>query len=179
MSPTRPPGAPNATRGLVIVVVAALLGVFLLARGGSNDMTANKVNKATSVTTTTVAGVPSIPAGPTTIAPSASSDPAAVKVGIFNGTSGKTRNDTAAGDAKRKVTPLGYTNVTISDTAATAKSAVYFAEGFGGDAASIAKTLGLPATTVKPIAGAKGLPSGTDGLSVVVILGQDAPPAAK
>jgi hypothetical protein len=170
MSRRPPPGAPNATRGLVIVVAAGLLGLVLLARGGSTSLLASGSSATNSQPTTTVVNVPTIPKTATTV-PQATNPPADVKVAVFNGTGGKDEN--AAGNNQRKLTPLGYTQVTIADTTATPTSAVYYADGSQGDAVAIASALGLPTTAVAPMSSAKSLPPGTQGVNVVVIIGED------
>lgn len=171
MSPSPEAGAPNATRGIVIVVVAAILGVFLLARGSSSTLVGASA-KAAGKTATTVVNVPTIPKESPT-APPATNAPAGVKVAIFNGTGGKNQN--AAGDAKRALTPLGYTSVSINDTTTTPKSVVYYATGSQGDAAAVAKAVGLPNAPVEPTSKAASLPAAASGSAVVVIIGQDAP----
>lgn len=169
------PGAPDATRGLVIVVVAALLGVFLLARGGTSDVldTSTPSNDKSSAPITTVAGLPPIAKPTTTPPPPPTNAPASVNVAIFNGTGGKIVG--AAGKNRDKLTPLGYTQIAIYDTAATEKSVVYYGEGARGDAAAIAKALGFADSAIESVDAATNLPSNAQGASVIVIVGQDAP----
>ena len=107
MSPTTSPGAPNAVRGIVIVVVAGVLGLVLLARGGTNSLfdDGEPVAANTHVTSTT-GNVPTIAPAPTTVAaPTDTKAPADVKVAVFNATAGAITG--AAGDAQSKLTPLG------------------------------------------------------------------------
>ena len=171
MSPPPEDGAPNAMRGIVIVVVAALIGVFLLARGGTRTL-GGASTKAAGKTTTTVVNVPTIPKEQSTVPP-VTNPPGGVKVAVFNGTGGKNQN--AAGDAKRALAPLGYTSVSINDMTGTPKSMVYYATGAQGDAAAVAKAVGLPTAPVEPTSKAASLPAGAQGSAVVVIIGQDAP----
>lgn len=169
------PGAPDATRGLVIVVVAALLGVLLLARGGTSTVldTATSTPADSSATTTTVVGLPPIDKPTTTPAPPPTNAPASVNVAIFNGTGGKIVG--AAGKNRDKLTPLGFAQVQIYDTAATEKSVVYYGDGARGDAAAIAKALGFDDAAIESVSSATDLPSTAEGADVVVIVGQDAP----
>jgi hypothetical protein len=99
-----------------------------------------------------------------------------VQVAVFNGTGGA--NTTAAGDNRAKLTPAGYTSIQIGDTTTTPTSAIYYAEGAGGDAQAIAALLKLPVTAPQPIAAAASLPGGSQGAKVVVIVGQDSVGAA-
>lgn len=178
MSPDQQPGAPNALRGLVIVVVAGLLGVFLLARGGTTSLLDNSESTPVAgAPDTTVANVP-------TIAPSASvveqspgsgeEKPAAeVTVAIYNATAGAITG--AAGDAQSKITPLGYQQIQLADApSAIEASAVYFADGYDGNAQAIADALGLDGDAVAPLEGAENNPGAGAGTDIVVVIGTDA-----
>ena len=172
MSPGPHPGAPNAARGIVLVVAAGLLGLVLLARGGNNSLISTGASNATGQVTTTTAPVPTIPNEITTVAPPATNKPADVTVAIFNGTGGK--DESAAGNSRAKLTPLGFTQITIADTTAMPKSAVYFTvAGAQGDAVAIAKALGLPGSVVTSSSNAASLPAGAQGASVIVIIGEN------
>ncbi len=176
MSPTSSsPGAPNAARGVVIVVVAGVLGLFLLARGGTNSLLDNDepVAQQTHVTST-IANVPTIAPAPTTAAPPADTKaPADVSVAVFNATAGAVTG--AAGDAKAKLVPLGYENVNLADTPqAIEATAVYYAAGFESNATAIAQALGYDPKVVAPADGAQNNPGEGSGASVVVVIGTDA-----
>jgi hypothetical protein len=163
-------GGPTATRGIVIIAVAVVLGLVLLARGGHGSL----IDRAAShgnTSTTVEASTPTVPIETTTSAPPPTNAPASVKVAIFNGTGGALPN--AAGDSQRKLTPAGYSNVTIADTTATQTSAIYYAPGAQGDADAIAKALGM-SVTPKPSSSAASLPGGSTGAQVIVIIGADA-----
>lgn len=173
MSPRPRPGAPNAARGVVLVVAAGLLGLVLLARGGNSSLISTGSSNASGHATTTTAPVPTIANAPTSVAPPATNKPADVTVAVFNGTGGKDAN--AAGNNKAKLTALGYNQVTIADTTASPKSAVYYTlAGAQGDALAIASALGLPASVVTSSSNAASLPAGAQGASVIVIIGQNA-----
>ncbi len=155
----------------MIVVAAGLLGLALLARGTSTTLLASGSGGSSTSPTTTVANVPTIPKSTTTIPPT-TNPPANVKVAVFNGTGGKDQN--AAGNNQRKLTPLGYSQVSIADTTASPTSAVYYADGSKGDALAIASALGLADATIAPTNSAKSLPPGVQGVNVIVIVGEDA-----
>ncbi len=178
MSPDNQPGAPNAVRGLVIVVVAGLLGLFLLARGGSAGLLdTSEPGPVAGAPSTTVENVP-------TIAPSVSAveePPAATEeqpaaettVAIFNATAGAVTG--AAGDAQSKITPLGYEQTSLADApSAIEASAVYFADGFEANAKTIADALGLGPDVVAPADGAQNNPGAGAGTDIVVVIGTDA-----
>jgi len=78
----------------------------------------------------------------------------------------------AAGNNKAKLTPLGYTQVSIFDTTPTDASAVYYAEGSQGDAQAIAQVLGI--SDVAAASSATTIPSQGQGMAVVVVIGKDA-----
>lgn len=173
MSPRPQPGAPNAARGIALVVAAGLLGIVLLARGGNSSLLSTGSSSGSSHATTTTAPVPTVPNETTTVPAPAANKPADVTVAIFNGTGGKDPN--AAGNNKAKLTPLGYTQVTIADTTAVPKSVVYYTvAGAQGDAIAVAKALGLSPSTVTSSTNAASLPPGAQGASVVVIIGENA-----
>jgi len=169
------PGAPNAVRGIVIVVVAGVLGLVLLARGGTNSLLDDDqpVAQQTHVTST-IANVPTIAPAPTTVAPPVGTKaPADVSVAVFNATAGAVTG--AAGDAKAKLVPLGYENVSLDDAPqAIQATAVYYAAGFEPNATAIAQALGYDPKVVAPADGANNNPGASSGASVVVVIGTDA-----
>ena len=172
MSPGSPSGAPNAARGIVLVVAAGLLGLVLLARGGNSSLISAGSSNGSGHVTTTTAPVPTVPNETTTVPPPATNKPSDVTVAVFNGTGGKDPN--AAGDNKAKLTPLGYSQVSIADTSATPKSAVYYSvAGAQGDAVAVAAALGLPCSAVTSSTNAASLPAGAQGSSVIVVIGED------
>lgn len=158
----------------MIVVVAGLLGLFLLARGGSNSLLASGTpSGGASKVTSTVPNVPTI-APPTTVAaaPPSTRAPSEVNIAIYNATKGAVA--TAAGNAKSKLSPFGYTNVSIDDAPdAIKQSAVLYAAGYQADAQAIADTLGFDRGAVAPADGAKNNPGAGKGASIVVVIGTD------
>ena len=170
MNRPAPLAGPTAARGVVIIAAAVVLGAVLLARGGHGSL----LDRATShpkSSTTVQADFPSTTNETTTAVPT-TNPPSQVKVAIFNGTGGALPN--AAGDNQRKLTPHGYTQVSINDTTATGTSVIYYAPGAQGDAAAIAALLGLPAKTPVPLSQAASVPAGAGGAQVIVVVGADA-----
>ena len=172
--PQRPSApAPNpASRGLILVAVAVVLGAILLIKGGGigfdqdgEELTIDTGGDSTAaeVTTTT-----------TTAAPSTSVAPAELTVVALNGAG---INGYAA-SAQQFLSVAGYSTTTAATAATQTQSTiVYFAPGFEADALAVAGLLGLDATSVQPLpAGtqlarnAADVPADTD---VVVLLGPD------
>lgn len=154
---------PAATRGIVVVIVAILIGIVLLwTTGGSG-----KAKNASTVksTTTTVART-----SPTTAVPQApATRPAGqVTVIVLNGTD----NDepTAGRDNTDKLQPKGYRTLDPQDVAGQS-TAVYFKTGFDADAKAIAAVLGLSANIVQPMP--NNAPSAALQADVAVVIGTD------
>lgn len=172
------PNRPNteqsaAAKGIALLVVAVVVGVILLARfGGTRGDTSSSAQTRQSASTSTT--LP--PTTTTALATGVTSKPpAALKVGVFNGTGGKVSK--AAGNTKQALITGGYADANVKvghDTDERTSSVVYYAAtAQRGDAAAVAKLLGLPNTSVQPVGTAK-LPDGAEGTDVVVILGTDA-----
>ena len=172
--PQRPSApAPNpASRGLILVAVAVVLGAILLIKGGGigfdQDGEALTIDSggddtAAEVTTTT-----------TTAAPSTSVAPAELTIVALNGAG---INGYAA-SAQQFLSVAGYSSTTAATAATQTQSTiVYFAPGFEADAVAVAGLLGLDATSVQPLPegtqlarNAADVPADTD---VVVLLGPD------
>lgn len=135
---------PAVTRGVIVLIVAALIGIILLA--GSGSFTAK--NASTKKATTTISNSGSVTTTATTTTPPAPTThpPAEVKVLVLNGTGGQLA--TAGADNTKKLTPAGYATLPPNDAATAAQSHVYFTVGYELDARAIAKVLGLPDTSV-------------------------------
>lgn len=172
--PQRPSApAPNpASRGLILVAVAVVLGAILLIKGGGigfdqdgEELTIDSggENTEAEVTTTT-----------TTAAPSTSVAPAELTIVALNGAG---INGYAA-SAQQFLSVAGYSSTTAATAATQTQSTiVYFAPGFEADALAVAGLLGLDATSVQPLPegtqlarNAADVPADTD---VVVLLGPD------
>ena len=166
--------APNpATRGLILVAVAVVLGAILLIKGGgvgfdepSNDLEIDASDEeATASTTTTTEQA----------APSTSVAPTALKVVALNGAG----INGYAGKAQQFLSVAGYTSTTAITAATQAPTTtVYFAPGFEADAAAIAGLFGLPPTSVQamPTPGtslAKDPAEFPADTNVAVVLGPD------
>lgn len=176
--PQRPSApAPNpASRGLILVAVAVVLGVILLVKGGGvgfegsdEDLTIDADSSGEeapveeeSATTTTAA------------TPVTSVAPAALTIVALNGAG----INGYAGASQQFLSVAGYTSTTAATAATqTAETIVYYAPGFEVDAATVAALFGLDLTAVQP------LPEGTQlaqnpaelpaGTNVVVWLGPD------
>jgi len=169
-APHRPAEQNAAVRGIVLLGAALVVGVVLLARfgggGGGGARTSDTTPTTSSeVSTTTQA----------TVATGVTSKPAAqVKVAVLNGTNNKIPS--AAGNSKRALVNAGYTaaSVSIADTTDTKTSVVYYqASAQRGDAAAVARLLGLPNTAIQSI-GTAQVPAAAATADIVVIVGEDA-----
>jgi hypothetical protein len=169
-----PPGPNPASRGLILVVVAVLLGAILLFKGGGigsqTDATDIEIGSGGGgggeTTESTITA-------PTT--PSSSVAPAALQVVVLNAAG---ENGFAAKGAAF-LNLAGYPNVGAETAAAPATTTtVYFAPGYEGDAQAIAGLLSVG--TVQPLPdpatlgkAAADVPPTTN---VVVALGPDVKP---
>ena len=166
--------APNpASRGLILVAVAVVLGAILLITGGgigfdepANDLEIDASgSEATASTTTTTEAA----------APSTSVAPTALKVVALNGAG----INGYAGQAQQFLSVAGYTSTTaITAAAQAATTTVYFAPGSEADAAAIANLFALPPTSVQamPTPGttlAKDPAEFPADTNVAVVLGPD------
>lgn len=162
-------GDNTAMRGVILVVIAACVGVFLLVKGdpstaasapGASD---DKTTQATSTTT----AAPEVPA---TALPAAQ-----LPILAVNGagsTDGKLASKT-----RTTLNGKGFSNVKPADSKpkdAYPQTQIFFLPGFEGDAKSVATALGLPAARVVPIPEDPKVANLADA-KVVVALGPDAP----
>ena len=166
---SRPNGSDPASRGLILVGIAVVLGFIILIKGGGvgyeHSAKAGDISggaAASASTTTTMATTTTAPA----VAPSA------VKVVVANG-SGKTG---LAKTVTANLKTAGFTNTTPTDAVGTpASTTVYFSQGFESNAQTIGTQLQLDPSRVQ------ALPTGASlakvqpaDVGVVVVLGQDA-----
>ena len=184
MSMRRPPrdpdgplrGADNANfRGIALVIVAAALGIFLIAKSfDSSSGTSVTTGSTTTTATTAVGGTSST--GPASSTPGATNpqtttaNPGGVHVLVLNaaGVNG------AAGRLRDTLKGLGYTAAAATAAKQAATTVVYYVDGFKADATNVAAALTLGADSVllipnPPPADAKTLGDNT----VVVLLGRD------
>ena len=152
-------------RALLLVAVAAVVGIVLLHHAGGG---ATRVSSA--VTTTTAK-----PHGATTTTAAASTTtaplrpPAQVKVLVANGSGVQGLAALISG----KLHTAGYDVLaSVNATQRVAASVVYYAPGYNREAATLAQTLGLPATSVQALPTAAPVSSlGT--ANVLVVAGPD------
>lgn len=172
-----PPAPDPASRGVILVVVAVVLGVILLVRGGGVgfDTDADDLeiggdgggDGGAEVTTTT----------PTTEAPPETSvPPAELQLVALNGAG----VDGYAGRAQQFFNVAGYTSTAAITAADLVESTtVYFAPGFEVDATAVAFLLGLQPEAVQPLPEEQlardpaEFPAATN---VAVVLGPDVAP---
>ncbi|RMH81382.1 MAG: LytR family transcriptional regulator [Actinomyces sp.] len=150
-----------ATRGILLILVAVAIGVFLLARGfdepGTSAVEAVPADQAATTTAPTDTGeaqpvddigTQTATTAPTTSQPATAATklpPAQVKVVTANasGVAG------AAGRAKDKLVAAGYVAEAKNAVARTDASAIYYREGYGENAKEVASLLGAPATIIQ------------------------------
>ena len=166
----------NPARGAALVVLAVVIGLFLLRngldtseaitnQGGGGSGGSEATDEATDDTAPTDEG----PEETTTTLGGRA--PADVPTTVLNG-SGVTG---AAGRYSEFLASLGYnlTNPTGANADAnTETTLVYFAPGFEAEAAAIVTALGAPATVV-PATLPTAPPGPIAGASVVIVLGSD------
>jgi hypothetical protein len=169
---------PTATpaRGVILVVAAVLLGIFLLRHGLDTSVDVRGTPQTTSDGGT---------AGATTDGSSTTSTslavrpPAQVPTIVLNGTA-------TSGAAKKYSDALGQAGYNLTNpTGATAtahvtSTEVLYAPGFQKEASAVATAIGAPQTAVAPLG--TTLPGSTSGADVIVVLGPDlatkAPPTS-
>lgn len=163
------PSTDPAKRGLILVVVAVVIGVILLVKGGGIGVDRTdrdlEITGGDSATTTTSTTEPA----PATSVPSSS-----LKVVALNGAG----IDGFAGKAQQVLTVAGYTGTTVGTASRqTATTIVYYAPGYETDAAAVATVFGLPADAVQPMPEGDALAKTSSELpadtNVIVWLGPD------
>jgi hypothetical protein len=165
--PYEPPGRPHSGRGLVIVIVAVVIGVLVLPSATRAPLSASAVSAGSSTTT--------LPPGRTSSGHGTSTTttttvpPASIHVLVANATE-------VNGVAGAVTTFLGSKGFgTLTATNALLKvtaSEVFTIGGATADVAPVVAALGLPASSVEPAAAAAPVAS-TAGANVVVIVGPD------
>lgn len=179
-----------AARGMLLIAVAVVLGVFLLSQGFDDSSTAADTGGSSPTTvptddtsdtvasdddtTTTVADDTSTTVGGATVDPVTTRPAGQVKVVVANGTgvSG------VAGAAKTELTTAGYVaEARNAASVPTELSSIYYVDGYAEEAKGVASALGgtaslLRAAPADPLA----LITSTDGLEnfhIFVIIGTD------
>lgn len=148
--PQRPAApAPNpASRGVILVVVAVVLGIILLVQGGGVGFDESGDELEIEAGETPEGG--DVAAPPTTeeTPPSTSVPPAALKIVALNGAgvSG------FAGQTEQFLNVAGYSATGVGNAATLRDTTiVYYAPGFEVDAATVAGLLGLGLGEIAPI----------------------------
>lgn len=174
--PSRPAApAPNpASRGVILVVVAVVLGIILLVQGGGVGF--EESGDELEIESGAAPAGDDVEAPPTTEAEvtSTSVPPAALQVVALNaaGVSG------FAGQAQQFLNVAGYTATEVGNAASLRDTTVvYFAPGFEVDAATVAGLLGLELANIAAIPEGEVLASDPsevpDDTNVVIALGPD------
>lgn len=158
-----------ALRGAGLLAIAVILGIVLLNSADGGDFDAVSAGGKTTQTEVTTTLAPA-----TTTTTVALRPPAEVKVLAANGTNTKG----LAGKYKDKLRAAGYNALAPTDTTTkpVAKSAVYFAPGYQGEAGAVAAAVGLPASAVQPMP-AKPPVLNLQSANILVVVGGDAPEA--
>lgn len=166
----RPPETvANPARGIALVVVAVLVGLFLL-RGGLDD-SSSSIDTGTDAGSETDGSDSSDDGSTTTTeAAAAARPPAQVKAIVLNG-SGVT------GAAKRFSDVLANVQYDLTDadgdnsTLKPATTQVLYTEGYEAEAQAVAALISAPASGVQPLG--TQTPGNTAGADVIVILAAD------
>lgn len=175
----RPGGLDSNMRGLVVLVVAVLVGVLLLANAGSGDSGSTKTTSSTPPTTGSLSTddtTGSSSATTSTTAAASGRQPSEVTVIVLNGggpagSAGSTTN--TIGDA-------GYTTLKATNVPAGSNvdaTTVYYAKDYKAEGTAIALLLGKSTDVVKPLSEAS-LGTAAGDANVVVVLGPDTAPVS-
>lgn len=167
---SRAGGVDPASRGLILVGVAVLLGLIVLVKGGGVGF--DRGTKAVAVPDDGAAAVTTTTAAPVTTTTVPTVSPAEVKVVVANG-SGTTG---LARAAAKNLAGSGYTQATATDAVGQpAATTVYFAQGYEANARSIGGQLGLDGSRVQALSpGTKLAKVQPSDAGVIVVLGPDA-----
>jgi hypothetical protein len=167
--PTGPSRNQSPARGVVLVVVAVVIGFFVLRAMDNTSADVGVVTAEPGTTATTAAGAAGGKASNTTAAKPAARAPAQVTVLVANASGVKG----AAAKQTDKFKVAGYK----TGAAANAPQGLDLAEtqimavaGYQADAAKLAKDLGKPGA-VKPMANPPPVPLA--GANILVLLGSD------
>lgn len=173
----RPGGLDTNVRGLVVLLVALVVGFLLLASWGGDGGDSSSVTTQTTIDTSKLDGTTTTAGGSgtttsTTAASSSDHAPSEVSVIVLNG-SGKSG---AAGAASTTVGNSGFNMLTAGNAPANiATTTIFYAEGYEADAVAIAAILGKGPDSVKPIADGN-LGAAAGDADVAVVLGEDTAP---
>ena len=160
------PAASTATRGVILVVGAVIIGAMLLWKGGGAEKATVTGEEILKPVTGSSGGKGTTT---TTQAPSTSAVAPAQLLVVFANGSGTT------GVAKTKAEELkakGYSAATYVAGTVTPLTMVFYVAGFEGDAQAVAIAMGLPAARVAPIPDPAPVAKLGDN-KIVVVIGQD------
>lgn len=165
--------ATSPVLGIVLVSVAALIGIMLLAKGGGDSGARVGTTPGPGVNAT--AGDPNAQAPLPTDPVSVVTTPAAqLKVIVANGSNIKG----VAKKAKDQLAAAGYTLSTAIDASVSVtKSVVYFVNGADADARAVAEKLGLPADAIGLMPTSPPIKQQLGDAKLLVVLGPDSPQA--
>ncbi len=174
-----PAGAPawSPFKAVGVLVVAVALGVYLVTLGTGHGASASPV--AAHTTSPPKTSPPSTTVPPSTTAPTAATSPttassgaqpsATVKVLVANAS----QTNGIATYFSGKLAAAGWGTLTpVTATTAETTSTIYYATGRQQDALAVAAALGLPSSSVKPIAGVVPV-AGITQADIVVVAGND------
>ena len=135
-----PAGPDRVSRaGVVIVVVAVIIGLILLGKGyGAHESEVDGAGSSTPKTTVVQTSTTTIVGNP----------PASVKVKVVNAT-----NTVGLATRTRDMLQVrGYTQVSVGDSPkAQERTTILYTPGAEADAQNVAKALGLDASAVQPM----------------------------
>lgn len=169
---------PTAARGIALVLLAIVLGFFLLAKGLDSegaivDTETGDVVKDDGSDDTTVDTVPDDGTPATSVLTPTTRPAAEVKVLVANG-SGVSG---AAGRVSEQLQPFGFLMVEPSNAPSTSVTIVYYAPGYQGEGEAVAAKLGVDAANVQPLPVPAPPINRIGDANVVVQLGPDVAPA--
>jgi hypothetical protein len=169
---TGPPGRPRPVLGVLIVVVAVVIGVLLLPSATRLPLAAN----ASPATTTTVAVAGSAhghghgSGHSSTTTTSTTVPPSAIHVLVANATT----TNGVAGAVTTFLASKGFATLTATNALVKVTSSeIYTVGGATADTDAVTTVLGLAPTSIEPAAAAGAPVSSTAGANVVVIVGPD------
>jgi hypothetical protein len=164
--PSEPPGHPRPGRGLVIVIVAVVIGVLLLPSATRAPLLASAVGTSTPPTTTPGKSATHGHATTTTSTTIAVAD---IHVLVANAT----LTNGVAGAVTTFLTSKGFGTLTATNALVkVTASEIFTVGGATGDTSAVAAALGLAPSSIEPPASAAPV-SSTTGANVVVIVGPD------
>lgn len=153
----------SAAMGVVLVVVAFVVGLLLLTKGGDDNSDSasetpagQEVDEGTGTDDVTESTEPTASTTP----------PAQLQIIAANGSGVGGR----AGATATLLNGLGYPNVQAVDGTTTATTQVYYLEGFVDDAAAVAANMGLPADRVVPMPATVPLDGAELGSATIIVL---------